>query len=156
MWQKIDRTEEVTNLSGEIPIHHRYTAGVAGEWFFRAMKDEKVIMASECPVCQRSFLPPKMYCEECFERTTDWYSVEGPGYVRSFTVLHLSMEEEPLETPEVVGLISWNGIEGGLFHRLIVNEGEQVVAGMLVEPVWAETRSGGVTDILYFREAKGL
>jgi uncharacterized OB-fold protein len=156
MWQKIDQTEGAGSLWGEIPIHHRYTAGMAGERFFRAMKDEKAILASKCPVCRRSFLPPKMYCEECFERTTDWHPVEGPGYVRGFTVLHISLEEQPLKTAEVVGLIGWKGIEGGLVHRLVVEDPVQVFSGMAVEPVWAETRSGGVTDILYFREAGGL
>ena len=63
MWEKVDRSDAVLHRRGDIPIHHRYTMGVAGERFFRAMRDEKRLLASRCPGCRTAFLPPKMYCE---------------------------------------------------------------------------------------------
>ena len=41
MWEKSTRSGEAQQLRGEIPIHHRYTLGVAGERFFKAMRDER-------------------------------------------------------------------------------------------------------------------
>ena len=153
MWEKITRPDEARYLRGDIPIHHRYTLGVAGERFFRAMRDQRQLLASRCPRCQEAFLPPKMYCERCFEETTDWIPVEGSGYVKTFTVLHLSLDEEPLEEPVVVAFIAWEGIRGGLVHRVSGVRPGAVRIGMAVETVWAEEHTGTLEDIRHFRPA---
>ena len=155
MWEKITRPDEAGYRLGEIPIHHRYTLGVAGERFFRTLRDEKRLIASRCPKCREAFLPPKMYCERCFEETAEWVSVEGPGYVKSFTVLHLSLDEEPLEEPVAVAFVAWEGIRGGLVHRLGEVAPAAIIVGMAVEPVWAGERSGTLLDIHHFRPVAG-
>jgi len=152
MWERITRSEEARSWKGEISVHHRYTLGVAGERFFKEMRDERRLLASRCPRCQEAFLPPKMYCERCFEETTEWIPVDRPGYVKSFTVLHLSLDEEPLEEPLVVALIAWDGVRGGLIHRVSeIGHAGAVRTGMVVEAVWAEERTGTLEDILHFR-----
>ena len=143
------QTRQVTE---EIPIYHRYTLDVAGERFFKAMRDRRQILVSPCPKCQDRLLPPKMYCERCFEETSDnWLPLEGPGYIRSFAVLPQSLDEEPLDHPEVVALISWKGIRGGLVHRVLGAAPAQIATGMAVEPVWAEDRTGALSDISHFQ-----
>ena len=154
MWEKLTRPDEVRHLGGNIPIHHRYTVGVAGERFFREMRDNRRLLASQCPTCGEAFLPPKIYCERCFEETAGWVPVEGPGYVKTFTVLHVSLEEESLPDPEVVAFVAWEGFRGGLVHRLGGIEPALVTTGMAVEPVWAETRTGSLEDIRHFRPAQ--
>ena len=95
-----------------------------------------------------------MYCERCFRETgEDWVEVSGPGAVRSFTVLHRDLEEQPLDRPEVVALIEWSGIRGGLIHRLGGIAPAGIRTGMLVEPVWADVRTGALSDISHFRPA---
>ncbi len=155
MLEKISQSQQARQVAGEIPIYHRYTLGVAGERFFKAMRDQQQLLASPCPKCQNRLLPPKMYCERCFVETTEtWEPVQGAGLVRTFTVLHRSLEEDPLPTPEVVALISWPGVRGGLIHRLKEVEPRRVTLGMAVEPVWAPQRVGALSDILYFRPAQ--
>ena len=151
MWEKITRADQARQRRGEIPVHHRYTLGVAGERFFKAMRDETRLLASRCPRCQDAFLTPKMYCERCFEETTEWTCVEGPGYVESYTLLHLSLDEEPLEEPVLVAFIAWNGIRGGLVHRVVGVGPDTALKGMAVEPVWAEDRTGSLADIRHFQ-----
>jgi uncharacterized OB-fold protein len=154
MLDKIGQPRRARQLTGEIPIYHRYTLGVAGERFFKALRDDRQILASPCSKCQQRLLPPKMYCERCFEETSDhWESLAGPGYVRSFTIMHRSLEEAPLETPEVVVLVSWEGVRGGLIHRLREVDPAEVLIGISVEPVWADQRVGAMSDIDYFRPA---
>jgi hypothetical protein len=144
----------VRQMRGEVPIYHRYTLGVAGERFFRAMRDQRQLLASPCPKCHDRLLPPKMYCERCFQETSDdWVPVEGHGRVRSFTVVHRSLDEEPLDAPEVVVLVGWEGVRGGLIHRLREVAPQEVTMGMAVEPVWAEQRVGAMSDISHFRPA---
>ncbi len=153
MWQKTNRADQARQVAGDIPIHHRYTAGVAGERFFRALGDERRIMASKCPSCGNSFLPPRMYCEECFVGTKDWVEVEGAGRVETFTLMHVDMDGLPLDPPEAVGLISWEGISGGLVHRIALDGPAQITIGMAVVPVWAADPIGAITDIVCFRPA---
>jgi uncharacterized OB-fold protein len=155
MWDKIGQTSEARQVSGNVPIYHRYTLGVAGERFFKAMRDQQQLLVSPCPRCHDQLLPPKMYCERCFEETSsDWVSLSGPGYVRSFTVLHRSLDEAPLAPPEIVALVSWQGVRGGLVHRLREVSPEAVAVGMAVEPVWAERRVGAMSDISHFRRVQ--
>ena len=154
MLDKIGQLQHARQVSGEIPIYHRYTLGVAGERFFKALRDDRQILVSPCPKCQSRLLPPKMYCERCFEETSEqWESLDGPGYVRSFTVMHQSLEEAPLEIPEVVVLVSWEGVRGGLMHRLREVDPARVFIGMVVEPVWSDQRVGAMSDISHFRPA---
>jgi uncharacterized OB-fold protein len=98
-----------------------------------------------------------MYCEACFEETSDaWEPLSGPGFIRSFTIVHRSLEEELLETPEVVALVAWEGVRGGLIHRLGEVAPGAVTLGMAVEPVWAGERVGAMSDISHFRPAASM
>lgn len=151
MWEKVNQPDEASQWRGDIPIYHRYTLGVAGERFFRALRDERAILASRCPRCRDAFLPPRLYCERCFQEASEFFPVSGPGYVKSFTVLHRSLDEASLAQPETVALIAWRGIRGGLVHRLGDISPADVRTGMAVEPVWAEERQGALQDIRYFR-----
>ena len=152
MLEKINRAGHPRQVSGDIPIYHRYTLGVAGERFFKAMRDDRQLLASPCPKCRDRLLPPKMYCERCFEETSDdWLRVDGPGYVRSFTVVHKSLDEDPLDPPVIIALVSWEGVRGGLVHRIEGVTPDQVTMGMAVEPEWAEQRVGALSDISHFR-----
>ena len=153
MLEKIGDPTNARPLRGDIPIYHRYTLGVAGERFFKAMRDQKQLLASLCPGCGQRFLPPKMYCEVCFEETQEWSPVEGPGYVKTYTILHRSLEEEPLEHPVVVALIAWQAVRGGLLHRLEGVDPSDVKVGLAVEPQWADERTGSLEDIRCFRPA---
>ena len=155
MLDKVKQPEQARRVSGDVPIYHRYTLGVAGERFFKTLRDQRQILASPCPGCQDRLLPPKMYCERCFEETSDdWSPVEGPGYVRSFTVLHRSLDEEPLDAPEVVALVGWEGVRGGIIHRLGGVDPSDVFLGLAVEPVWSEERTGAMADISHFKPAE--
>jgi uncharacterized OB-fold protein len=67
--------------------------------------------------------------------------------------MHQSLEEAPLEIPEVVVLVSWEGVRGGLMHRLKEVDPAEVFIGMAVEPVWSDQRVGAISDISHFRPA---
>ena len=154
MLDKINQSQAARQVVGAVPIYHRYTLGVAGERFFKAIRDERQLLVSPCPRCHDRLLPPKIYCERCFEETADaWLPLSGPGYIRSFTIMHRSLEEEPLDPPDVVILVSWEGVRGGLIHRLREIAPQKVTLGMAVEPVWADERVGAMSDISHFRPA---
>ena len=153
MTTEIENPERIVQWKGNIPIHHRYTVGVAGQRFFAALRDEKAILASECPGCGDRFLMPKIYCERCFVETAEWSRVEGPGYVKTFTLVHRNLDEEELSEPVAAAVIGWDGVRGGMVHKLGGVEFSQIRTGMAVEPQWREVRTGGIADILFFKPA---
>ena len=143
--------ERISKWWGNIPIHHRYTVGVAGQRFFAALRDEKVILASRCPVCGACFLLPKIYCERCFVETPDWGPVKGPGYIKTFTLVHRNLDEEALAQPVAAAVIGWEGVRGGIVHRIGGMDPSQLRTGLKVEPQWREVRTGNISDILFFK-----
>ncbi len=154
MLDKVSQPRNMRQVAGTIPMSHRYTLGVAGERFFKGLRDDRQILAAPCPKCQDLLLPAKMYCERCFVETrSEWVPMEGPGFVRSYTVLHQDLDEQPLSSPLVVALVTWPDARGGLIHQLGGIDPLEVESGLAVEPVWSEERTGAVTDILHFRPA---
>jgi uncharacterized OB-fold protein len=115
------------------------------------MRDEKIILASECPTCRERFLLPKIYCEKCFVETPDWSLVEGPGFVKTFTLLRRNLDEEFLLEPVAVAVVGWEGVRGGMVHRVGGMDLSQLHIGLTVEPQWREVRTGGIGDILFFK-----
>lgn len=151
--EKPSRWQDAPPLYGDQGVWHQYTCGVAGEKFFRGLKDGR-LLAAACPECGRRFLPPQMFCAECFRRTEEWVEVKPPGVVQSFTILHRDLEDAPLAEPQVVALISFPGACGGIIHLLGEVSRDELCIGLLVEPVFAEERRGAWQDIRHFRPAR--
>jgi uncharacterized OB-fold protein len=152
---RIQHADNAVNWHSDMPTQGRYTAGVAGEKFFREIKEHGRFMATICPECDITYLPPRLYCEECFARLDDWVEVRPVGHVYTFTVLHQSLDEEPLPRPRILAFIHLDDTDGGLVHTLDEVEPEDVYLGMPVEPVFKAKaeRKGSITDIEYFRPA---
>ena len=136
---------------GDLPVVSRYTFGLAGERFFRAIKDEGQILGTNCPHCERTYVPAVLYCERCLGKLDEWVDVGTRGEVHTFTLLYHNYDGSAREEPEVVAFVRLG--DGGLVHRL----GEAVLGdieiGMQVEAVFKpeNERSGSILDIVYFR-----
>jgi len=138
---------------GNLPVTSRYTYGLAGERFFRALKDEGTIMGSYCPKCDYTYVPAAVFCERCLGELTDWQDMGLVGELHTFTLLHVDVDGNPLETPELVGFITYG--EGGIVHRIQANPAELTI-GMPMEAVIKPKakREGSILDIKYFRPVK--
>jgi uncharacterized OB-fold protein len=139
---------------GELPVTNRYTAGVAGERFFRAIKERGQILGSRCSVCEITYVPARLFCERCLAALDEWEDVGGRGEVHSFTLLYRHADGTPREEPEIVAFVQLS--DGGLVHRLGEVAPESVAIGMPVEAVFkpADDREGSILDILHFRPVK--
>ncbi|MCL6451800.1 MAG: OB-fold domain-containing protein [Acetobacteraceae bacterium] len=148
---KPNRLEKIRTWRGSVPVWHQYTLGLAGERFFRELKDRGRLMASRCPRCGAAYLLPKLYCPACFVACEEWVEIKPRGVVDTFTVLHEGLEEEELKEPVVVAFVTFPGVKGGLVHRLGEVGRDGPAVGMEVEMVLRPERRGGLDDILYFR-----
>jgi uncharacterized OB-fold protein len=134
-----------------MPVASRYTAGVAGERFFRAIKDEGRILGTYCSECDRTYVPAALFCERCLNELDEWVEIGTTGEVFTYTLLYENYDGTPREDPEMIAFIRMG--DGGLIHRLAEVDPDTISIGMQVEAVFkpAEERQGNIQDISYFK-----
>jgi uncharacterized OB-fold protein len=135
---------------GNIPISNRYTVGLAGERFFRELKDHAKIYATRCPKCSMVYAPAATFCERDLAELTEWLEVGPRGIVQSVTTTRIGLDGQPLVQPETFALIQLDGASTVMLHRLASNA---IAIGARVEPVFkpAAEREGSINDILHFQ-----
>jgi uncharacterized OB-fold protein len=134
----------------EMPVTNRYTFGIAGERFFRTLKDEGKILGTRCSKCDHIYVPAALFCERCLGENVEWLDVGTVGEIISFTKLHIGYDGSLLDQPELVAFIRFG--DGGLIHRLEAGEHQNVAIGQQVRAVLkpADQRQGSIQDILHF------
>lgn len=144
--------EEFLRWEGDMEASYLYTAGVTGERFFREIQTNGRLMGTYCPTCDVTYLPPRLYCEDCFTEMTEWEEVLNKGRVEAFTVVHVDDRGQRLAAPFVVALVRFPGAKGGLVHRVDLPP-EEVKLGMEVSTVFRPRaqRQGTLGDILHFK-----
>lgn len=146
--EKITQTTHLTYFEGKIPISFRYTYGLAGELFFRQIKDGKLIGS----VAQESgtvYCPPRIFCEDSFEEITDTMELPGTGVVETFTICCEDMHGQP-QAPELLALVRLDEADGGLVAPLHCDL-DDVFIGMPVKIgfVPKKERQGNPNDIFF-------
>ncbi|MGB9640910.1 MAG: Zn-ribbon domain-containing OB-fold protein [Anaerolineales bacterium] len=143
--------ERPSHYQGLFPVTNRYTYGVAGEKFFRALKDEGVILGTRCPECQRIYVPGTLFCQACFKELNDWVIVENVGVVETYTLLYQDVDGSKRVEPEIIAFIRMH--DGGFIHKIGEIDINSVHIGMQVAAVFKapEERTGSILDIKYFK-----
>jgi uncharacterized OB-fold protein len=138
---------------GNLPVTSRYTFGLAGEKFFRAIKDEGKIMGTHCSKCTRTYVPATLFCERCLSELDEWIDVGASGEIYTFTLLYQNYDGSPRDTPEIVAFVKIG--DGGIVHRLGEIQLDDIKIGIQVEAVFrpVNERTGAITDIAYFKPA---
>lgn len=133
-------------VEGGIPVNFVYTAGIAGEAFLRGLKKGK-ILGNKCK-CGLSYVPPRLFCEDCFSRIEKEFESPLTGKVFSFSVVNVNFDGAKT-TPETIALIELG--ESKFMHRLNIPE-ERVKLGMKVKAVFrpVDERRGSINDIKHF------
>lgn len=137
----VERVGQARSWVDHLPLNYKYSAGVAGQRFAEGLKQGK-ILGSRCPKCGETFLPPSIYCPNCYVYTSEYVEVGPEGEVYSFA------EREG----RVVALIKFRGVSGGLIHYVRKPDAGKLRVGQRVIPVFkpAEQRRGDLFDIEFF------
>ena len=152
MLEKITNPERVRIVEGAIPVRHTYTAGVAGDRFFTALRDEGTILATPCTDCGVVYVPGRMFCERCFAALSRWVPVGPGGRLESFTSVHIDLDGRPLSEAQWIGLVTLDGATTVMVHRIEANGTAPVIGGRVeavLEP--KKRRTGSINDIRTFR-----
>jgi uncharacterized OB-fold protein len=152
MFDKPTSPDAIRLWPGSIPVSHRYTAGLAGERFFRALADRGAFLATRCQRCSVVYCPASAFCERCLGAIEEELDVGPAGTLESFTVVRIGFDGDELVTPVVVGLIRLDGADTCLVHRVVGDPGGLSV-GMAVEAVLRDrgARTGSIDDVEHFQ-----
>lgn len=139
---------------GEIPIESLYTAGTAGQIFFKALKEKGELVGTRCAPCTQVYVPARRFCERCFAELTDEIKVKPEGTVKSFSLSYVDHENRRLKHPVASALVQLDGATTVLLHRLLdVKDVAQISIGSRVKAVIKPKgkRTGSILDIEGFR-----
>ena len=154
--EKLAQPSKARHWTDSIPLQYSYTAGVAGEEFRRELKENGRFLASKCAKCKDIYMPARMFCPSCFVEMKENKALDKEGFVYSFTTVNRDRSGEVTDNPAIIVLVKFEGVKGGIVHRLEADSTEKVGFGVKVVPVLKESRdrTGAVTDILAFKLAK--
>ena len=137
-----------------IPLHYEYTAGTAGEAFLRGLREGRIV-ASKCGTCGEVRLPPRTYCLQCYGRTRLDIELLHSGRIAALSTEHLreSGAELAAGSGTKFGFVTFEGVSGGLVHRLLHEGRSDPSVGDPVRPLFvpAEKRKGSILDLEGFR-----
>ena len=72
--------------------------------------------------------------------------------MHTYTIDYFDLDGARLPEPTIVAMIQFDGVHGGLIHRLGTVRPEEVTIGMPVEVIFKDKteRVGSISDIVYF------
>jgi uncharacterized OB-fold protein len=134
----------------EMQVTNRYTFGLAGERFYRAIKDKEQILGTYCNNCKRTYVPAVHFCERCMNQIDDWVDVGTVGEIVTFTNLYVNYDGSRREEPEIIAFIRLG--DGGLIHRLESSDQITVEIGTQAKAIFKpqSEREGSILDIVHF------
>jgi uncharacterized OB-fold protein len=148
-------SNDLITIQGHWNFKYTYFAGEVATRFFNELKDNRRIMGSLCPSCNRLLVPARAFCDACMARTTDWRSVGPEGTLETFTIITTAFPGLP-EPPIVMAYVTLDGADTALIN---VVRGEdlsdiQAVAKRLNEQPrvtvrFVEDPNGRITDFWF-------
>ncbi len=128
-----------------------YTAGIIRSKFLTELRDHKNIVGTKCTGCNTVWVPARSTCVKCFEPLKEFVDIGKSGTVTTYSVIHKHKEFYPVKSPTILGIIQLEGADTGIVHFIAEVIPEEVEAGMKVEAVFNEERTGSILDIKYFK-----
>lgn len=136
---------------------YAWDRGIAIGRYLRELKNGKII-GVKCHKCNRTMVPPRIFCEWCFKPIDEWVYLKDTGTVNTFSLCYVAWNMERLKDPQIPAVIEIDGASPGMGIMHLVSEVDpkKVVSGMKVKAVWKpeNERTGAITDIKYFKPIK--
>jgi uncharacterized OB-fold protein len=138
---------------------YAWDAGVAIGRYLAELKEGRII-GVRCRRCRRTVVPPRYFCEWCFESMGEWVYLQDTGVVNTFSLCYVTWDMVRVEEPEIPAVIEIDGASPGMgiLHLLGEVDPQEVKIGMKVKAVWKppQEREGAITDIKYFKPISNI
>lgn len=146
---------ELITIPGHWDFDYTYFAGEAASRFFAELKENRRIMGTRCPSCERVLVPARAFCDACFERTTDWVEVGPEGTLETFTILTAAFPGMP-EPPIVMAYVTMDGADTALVNLVLGTDVTDIGAAAVllqtqprVRTVFIAEPAGRITDFSF-------
>jgi hypothetical protein len=144
--------QEPVTIEGHWDFDYTYYAGAAASRFFRELRDNRRIMGTHCPSCDRVLVPARGFCDACFTATDEWREVGTEGRLETFTIITAAFPGLP-PPPNVVGYVTLDGAGTALLNAVrgvdlddVDAAGQRLLTLPRVRVVFAEQAEGRITD----------
>src|SRR5437867_7344027 len=116
---------------------YSWAAGVAISRFLSELKKGRIV-GRKCLKCQRTVVPPRMYCEQCYRPTDEWEYVRDTGTINTISISHVGTDARRLSEPIHVAVVDIDGASHGMGipHKLGEIAPERGRIGMKDKAVW--------------------
>lgn len=133
---------------------YAWDTGPAIGRYLEELKNGRLV-GRRCRKCDRTFIPPRSFCELCFRPADEWVPLEDRGVINTFSICYITWDMKRLQTPQIPAVIEIEGASKGhgILHLVGEVDPQKVHVGMKVGAVWKPPgeRTGAITDIRYFR-----
>jgi uncharacterized OB-fold protein len=145
----------------ELELHYNHAFGPYYGTLFDEIAGARRVLGVKCPSCRNVLVPPREFCDVCFQRTAEWVDVADTGVIQACSVVHIEFTGQTRKPPYVYAEIVLDGASTRLIHTVgnvdVATAPELVRPGMRVRAVWREgASSGSLEDIEYFELAEDL
>ncbi|MGH7376693.1 MAG: Zn-ribbon domain-containing OB-fold protein [Candidatus Methylomirabilales bacterium] len=139
------------------PYHIDYIHSYGQDSPFFAGLANRRLLGTVCTTCGYKYATPKRHCMECGGEC-DWFELPQEGQVHTFTVCHFGSEEFLKETPFILALIQFEGVNTLFLTRLVGLDPADASldwVGMKVRARFRRLSKFKPTDV-YFVPAEGV
>ncbi len=142
----------------EVRAAYAWDAGLAIGRYLDALR-EGHLLGVRCVRCDRTVVPPRAFCEQCFGPMDAFVPVADVGTVNTFSLCYVTWDVKRIADPLLPAVIDLDGTSprAGILHLLGGVKPDAVRVGMRVRAVWKPSRQrrGAITDIRYFKPLRG-
>lgn len=147
--------DSLSPLIVKFPYHIDYIHSYGQDSPFFAGLTAKKLLGTQCRDCKKKFATPRKSCLDCGSEC-DWIELPQTGRIHSFTVCHFGSEAFLKETPFILGLIEFDGVDSLFLTRLMGLDPTQPTlqwVGMPVKAKFKRLADLKPTDV-YFQPVK--
>lgn len=111
----MENPSDLITIQGQWKFDYTYFAGEHASRFFHELRNNRRIMGTRCPKCERLLVPARSFCDACMERTTDWEEVGPEGTLETFTIITAAFPGLP-KPPIVMAYVTLDGADTALIN----------------------------------------
>ncbi|WP_100466716.1 Zn-ribbon domain-containing OB-fold protein [Mycobacteroides abscessus] len=144
--------EPVSSITSPFHMDYTYVAGTGHSVFLRGLA-RRLLLARQCPNCERAYCPAPQFCSRCLTELGSPYPLDGKGTVATFCIVSFPFPGQVFTPPYAVAHIQLRGADTRLMHMIGDTTLDRVHIGMTVEPAWVADAELAPTmqSIRYFR-----
>src|SRR5579862_9157277 len=113
------KRERYLMTSYRTELRYAWSSGVATGRFLQGLKRGE-LWGRFCSRCERTLVPPRMYCERCYVPTTRWMRLKDTGTLLTYSVSYVNSDASRRSEPIIVAVVEIAGASPmmGILHLL--------------------------------------